>query len=276
LKDEVRDVLDRFRLNYSECENVAEVTAKLISQGNSVGWFQGRAEFGPRSLGARSLIADPRKKESKEKINQLLKKRDWFMPYAPSILEEYMVDWVGSDYYSPYMQVAFEVSEASKAKIPSAVHVDGTSRFHVVRKSENERYWLMIDEFRKLTGVPMVLNTSFNRHGISTISSPRQAVEHLLEGCMDYLVIDDYLVAFDDNRIASERGFDVASEGSLLNVDSVKRLSVFEEHGTDEQMRSYLNRLSGLLDMELQFVSRNEIGYCDDVLSIQDFIELIS
>ena len=273
-KSEVKEVLDRFRLNYSECENIAEVTAKLISEGNSVGWFQGRAEFGPRSLGARSLIADPRKKESKEKINQLLKKRDWFMPYAPSILDEYLLDWVDSYYYSPYMQVAFDVNGAVKNKIPSAVHVDGTSRFHVVKKNENELYWLMIDEFRKLTGVPMVLNTSFNRHGISTFSTPRQAVEHLMEGCMDYLVADNFIVSFKDNRIVTQGEERTSSESDLLKIGAVERLSVFNKHGTDNQMKGYLAGLSDLIGVKIEFVERNVIKWeGDEVLDIYGLID---
>ena len=248
---EIKEVLDRHRLIYSTHTNIAQVTAKKLSEGYSVGWFQGRAEFGPRSLGARSLVADPRDIKSKEKINQLLKKRDWFMPYAPSILEEDCNEWVEQDYYSPYMQVAFDMKPAMVSKVPSAVHVDGSSRVHTVKKSENGLYWELINEFKKLTGIPVILNTSFNRHGIATISTPRQAVEHLLEGCMDYLAIGNYLIAFNENRLVAERIEVIESESLLLKLGAIKRLSVFKTHGEESQMACYVEKLSALLGKKI-------------------------
>lgn len=265
---DLKEVLDRHRLIYYKHSNIAEVVAQKLTEGQTVGWFQGKGEFGPRSLGNRSLVADPRDMRSKEKINQLLKKRDWFMPYAPSILEEDYLNWVDQEHYSPYMQVAFDMRSDMADKVPSAVHVDGTTRVHVVRKSENSLYWDLINEFKKLTGIPVLLNTSFNRHGIATISTPRQAIEHLLEGCMDYLAIGDYLVAFEDNRIVAERSELIESEGFLLKLGAIKRLEVFKNHGTEKQMSEYLDKLSGLLGDDIQFLDNKKIEYNNQELNI--------
>tara|TARA_Y100001970_G_C14256833_1_gene876166 strand:+ start:1106 stop:3040 length:1935 start_codon:yes stop_codon:yes gene_type:complete len=272
---DIKEVLDRHRLIYKKHSNIAEVVAKKLSEGQTVGWFQGRGEFGPRSLGNRSLVADPRDISSKEKINQLLKKRDWFMPYAPSILEEDYLDWVDQEHYSPYMQIAFDINPEKTSMVPSAVHVDGTTRVHVVRKSENPLYWDLINEFKKLTGIPVLLNTSFNRHGIATISTPRQSIEHLLEGCMDYLALGDNLVAFKDNRIVAKRDEITEPEELLLKQGSIKRLQVFKNFGTDSQMSGYLDKLSSLIGEDIHILKNRNIKFKDkelDIDSAQDFI----
>ena len=273
---DITEVLDRHRLIYHKHKDIAEVVAQKLSEGQTVGWFQGRGEFGPRSLGNRSLVADPRDMKSKEKINQLLKKRDWFMPYAPSILEEDYLDWVDQEHYSPYMQIAFDMSSDMADKVPSAVHVDGTTRVHVVRKSENSLYWSLINEFKKLTGIPVLLNTSFNRHGIATISTPRQAVEHLLEGCMDYLAIGDNLVAFEDNRIVAQRNEVTESEDFLLKLGAIKRLEVFKSHGTDDQMAKYLDKLSRLIGENIEFLENRNIRFKNAELDIDNALEAIT
>ena len=202
--EEIEKILIQSRIKFIKTKDIEKKVANLISQGNCVGWFQGKAEYGPRSLGARSILADPRKKSSKSRINQFLKKRDWYMPYAPSIMREYIKEYMNSPIYSPYMQIALNIKEDKKKLIPAAIHVDGSSRVHVISKEDNKKYWNVINEFNKITGVPVILNTSFNRHGISTISDPRQAVEHLLDGCMDYLAIENFLISFKDNRIAKK------------------------------------------------------------------------
>ena len=256
---EIKQVLDSHKLIYSKPKDLIKRSAQLISLGNTIGWFRGKGEYGPRSLGNRSLVADPRKIRSKEKINQLLKKRDWFMPYAPSILEEDYRNWVDKEHYSPYMQVAFFMKKDKRSKVPSAVHVDGTSRVHVVRKSENNSYWELINEFKKITKIPVLLNTSFNRHGVSTISTPRQAIEHLLEGCMDFLVIDDYLVSFKENRKIVNKKQHIDSEDFLLRKNAIERLEVFKKFGTKHQLSSYIKKLSSLIGKEIKFNSKKNI-----------------
>ena len=251
---EIEEVLISHRLVYQTMsdQQLNESVAQLISTGNTVGWFVGAAEHGPRSLGARSLLADPRSSGSKERINQLLKKRDWFMPYAPSILEEYLADWVDQVFPSPYMQVALRIKSEMVDQIPSAVHVDGSCRVHVVEKDTCPKYWNLIEAFRNLTGVPVLLNTSFNRHGISTISTPRQAVEHLLEGCMDYLAIGNFLVEFDKNRIAVKPSQTVTDERLLLTKLIVSKLQFFDRHGSVDDLAAYLAKIENMTGRPLR------------------------
>lgn len=191
---EIAKMLASYHLKYEHKENIAKAVAHQIQKGKVVGWFQGRAELGPRALGYRSVLADPRSFNIKARINQLMKKRDWFMPYAPSIMEEYVSEYFDNFCISPYMTYAFK-SKPEKAKlIPSAIHIDGTSRPNTVCKKLNPLYYQVIEEFYLLTGIPLILNTSFNRHGIPTIGKPRQAIEHLLNGNIDILAIGDFLV----------------------------------------------------------------------------------
>ena len=251
---EISNLLDQSRIKYVKDNHIEKTVAKLINDGKTIGWFQGRGEYGPRSLGNRSILADPRKFESKSRINQLLKKRDWFMPYAPSILEEYLDEFMIHKNTSPYMQIAFKVKDGKKDSIPAAVHVDGTSRIHTVDKNVNPKYWNLINEFRLLTELPILLNTSFNRHHIPTISEPRQALEHLLDGCMDYLAISDYLISFDDNRIAKEPFKNEETENHSLKRDCIKRLITLLETGNDNKnIIEYVKNLSKLLNTDLSF-----------------------
>ena len=213
-KECLKEILN-FKLIYSKKENYIQNAAKNIKKGKIVGFFEGRAEYGPRSLGSRSILADPRNPKSKQKINLLLKKRDWFMPFAPSVLIEKFDKWFyGQKSY--YMQISNKVNEKIQYKIPSAVHVDGTSRVQCVEKKLNKNYWNLINEFFKITSVPMLLNTSFNRHGIATISTPRQAIEHLLEGCMDILYLEGYEIKYENNRKSLKKLFRSENENKLL------------------------------------------------------------
>ena len=251
---EVEDLLKKSRINYVKVKNIEKKVAKLLNENNTVGWFQGKGECGKRSLGARSILGDPRKLESKSRINQLLKKRDWFMPYAPSILEEHISDYVKLPKKSPYMQIAFDVKKDKKNNICAAVHVDDTARVHTVKKSMNPKYWNLINEFKLITGLPIILNTSFNRHHIPTISEPRQAIEHLLDGCMDYLAISDYLVSFKDNRIAKEPFRKEESEEYSLKRDCIVRLNnllIYEKN--TENIIEYVKRLSEFLRIRLSY-----------------------
>ena len=184
-------ILDKFNLKYESPKQFHFDIAKNISLGKIVGVFDGRAEYGQRSLGNRSILADPRSRISKLRLNLSLKKRDWFMPFAPSILDKDFDSWFPNQHKNYYMQVTNDIKNKVLAKkIPSAVHVDGSSRCQYVDKNVNPNFWKIISQFKKITKTPIVLNTSFNRHGISTISNPRQAVEHLLEGSLDVLYIN--------------------------------------------------------------------------------------
>src|SRR5262249_23423024 len=136
-------------------------TAKAISEGKVIGWFQGRLEWGPRALGNRSILCDPRRAGMKDILNQKIKRREAFRPFAPSILREAVAEWFETDDDVPFMMQVFQVRSNQRAKIPAVTHVDGSGRLQTVHAETNSLYHELISEFRRLTGVPMVLNTSF-------------------------------------------------------------------------------------------------------------------
>ena len=259
--DEILELIESYRMPFKKIDDIPDTVARLIADGKIIGWFQGRAEFGPRSLGARSICADPRNMMSKLKINQLLKKRDWFMPYAPSMLEEEIGDWLEIPVESPYMQVAFKLRSEKSSLIPAAVHVDGSTRVHTVSKKTNPLYWEMINKFKEKTGVPLVLNTSFNRHGIATISTPYQAIHHLLEGCMDYLCIGDYLISFDDVRKVSRDVGEPKPEENCLKEDCVRRLEVFNKFNDEQALKTYVEELKPVLGLD-------DLNYADGKIQL--------
>jgi carbamoyltransferase len=167
--------------------------AQLIADGAIVGWFQGRAEFGPRALGNRSFVADPRRSDMRELLNEKVKLREWFRPLAPSMLEEATRDIFGHDHRDPFMVTVFPVVEAQRAAIPAVVHVDGTARPQSVSRQTNPRYWGLIRAFEELTGVPMLLNTSFNVQE-PIVCTPADAIRTFQRASFDALVLEDHLV----------------------------------------------------------------------------------
>jgi Carbamoyltransferase C-terminus/Carbamoyltransferase N-terminus len=191
----VSSLLASHCLRYKEPQDIATSVARAVADGKVVGFFQGKGEFGARALGARSVLADPREESSKFRVNQALKKRDWFMPYAPAILEEHGNEFFERFVPAPYMNMAFRVRPEKVHLIPAAIHVDGTCRAQSVNEIQNPLFYRVISEFAKLTRIPMVLNTSFNRHGVPIVATPRQAIEHLLEGSVDLVAIEGYLVS---------------------------------------------------------------------------------
>ena len=170
-------------------------TAKLLSEGNVFGWFQGRSEFGPRALGNRSIIADPRTAAMKEKLNKRVKHRQAFRPFAPVVLAERASDVFECDGRdSPYMLLAERVRPEWRDKIPAVTHVDGTARVQTIRRDQNERLYRLIEEFDKLTGVPVLLNTSFNVKGEPIVETPEDAINCFLTTGIDYLALHDTLM----------------------------------------------------------------------------------
>ncbi|MGI8884623.1 MAG: carbamoyltransferase family protein [Pyrinomonadaceae bacterium] len=167
--------------------------AKMISEGAIIGWFQGRMEWGPRALGARSFVADPRQADLREALNHKVKLREWFRPLAPSMLEEYGREVFGKEHHDPFMITVIEVAEDYKSKIPAVVHVDGTARPQMVNKEVNPRYWNLINEFKKLTGIPMLLNTSFNIQE-PIVCTPQDAIKTFKNANFDALVLENNLV----------------------------------------------------------------------------------
>jgi len=170
-------------------------TAKLLSEGNVFGWFQGRSEFGPRALGNRSILADPRTAEMKNKLNKRVKHRQAFRPFAPVVLAERASDVFECDGRdSPYMLLAERVRPEWRDKIPAVTHVDGTARVQTIRRDQNERLYRLIEEFDKLTGVPVLLNTSFNVKGEPIVETPEDAINCFLTTGIDYLALHDTLM----------------------------------------------------------------------------------
>jgi carbamoyltransferase len=165
----------------------------MISDGAIIGWFNGRMEFGPRALGARSFVADPRRNDMREILNHKVKLREWFRPLAPSILEENAKDIFGVEHHDPFMITVIGVREDYKDKIPAVVHIDGTARPQMVSKKTNPRYWNLINEFRKLTGIPLLLNTSFNVQE-PIVCTPQDAINTFKNANFDALVLENNLV----------------------------------------------------------------------------------
>ncbi len=198
------------------------IVSKII-EGEIVGVFRGRGEYGPRSLGNRSILADPRNLISKVKINNLIKRRDWFMPFAPAVLKEKYSKYFDEKSQSPYMQTSPKSNKLFRKIASAGVHVDGTSRAQVVEKETNKSFWELINLFGKKTDTYCLLNTSFNRHGISTVGHPHQALEHLLNGSIDTLIIEDYLVKMKhmNKKKSKHKHFTKNSEKKLLKVHEV-------------------------------------------------------
>ena len=174
--------------------NICRDTAKLLSEGHVFGWFQGRSEFGPRALGNRSIIADPRTPEMKDKLNKRVKFRQAFRPFAPIVLAERASEIFEGEHDSPYMLLAKRVRPEWRDKIPAIVHVDGTARVQTVRREHNERLHALLKEFEAITGVPVLLNTSFNVKGEPIVETPEDAVRCFLSTDMDYLVLHGLLM----------------------------------------------------------------------------------
>ena len=167
--------------------------AGLIADGKILGWFQGRAEWGPRALGNRSIVADPRRPEMKEILNQRIKHREVFRPFAPSILAEATAEYFEKSHPSPFMTLAYSVRPEKREKITASTHVDGTGRLQTVTREANPRYHALISAFRDLTGVPVVLNTSFNDNE-PIVCRPEEAIDCFQRTKMDGLVLDDLLI----------------------------------------------------------------------------------
>ena len=174
-------------------KEIAKEAAKEIAAGKILGWFQGRAEWGPRALGNRSIVADPRRPDMKDILNARIKHREMFRPFAPSVLAESTGEYFENSYPSPFMTQAYSVRPEKREAIPAPTHVDGTGRLQTVTQEANPRYWGLIREFANLTGVPVVLNTSFNDNE-PIVCRPEEAIECFLRTKMDVLVLGDILV----------------------------------------------------------------------------------
>ncbi|HEY0704372.1 MAG TPA: carbamoyltransferase C-terminal domain-containing protein [Candidatus Acidoferrales bacterium] len=197
---DIRRAVEKFRgasddLEISELDETAlvQATARHISEGRILGWFQGRVEWGPRALGQRSILADPRRPEMKEILNRRIKHRETFRPFAPSILEEATNEFFEKTHPSPFMTFAYNVRQEKRSVIPAPTHVDGTARLQTVSRTANPLYWKLIRAFGDLTGVPVVLNTSFNDNE-PIVCRPEEALDCFRRTQMDVLVMGNFLL----------------------------------------------------------------------------------
>jgi len=191
---EIRDFLDREKVPYRELadDELIEETAKLLADGKLVAWFQGRMEFGPRALGNRSILADPRDPDMKEKLNKRVKFREWFRPFAPSVLIDDASDYFDIEGESPFMLLTAQVKKPTE--VPAITHIDGSSRLHTVRYEDNPRYFKLISAFKRLTGCPVILNTSLNVRGEPIVCTPSDAYSCLRRTGLDYLVMENFII----------------------------------------------------------------------------------
>ena len=175
-------------------DSICEITAELLAKGQLIGWIQGRAEYGPRALGHRSILADPRHAATKDKMNQKIKCRENFRPFAPSILHPYADEYFENYHESPYMDKTLRIRDAMQRKVAAICHVDGTGRLQTVKQEWNPRFYRLINHFYQHTQIPMVLNTSFNVMGKPLVHSLNDALSVFLTTGLDALVVNDYLI----------------------------------------------------------------------------------
>jgi carbamoyltransferase len=201
--EEIRSLINERRAEIEACgciieevDDEAELcrrTAAMIAEGKVVGWFQGRMEWGPRALGNRSIVCDPRRGDMKAILNAKIKRRESFRPFAPSVLDTAVAEWFEEDDAVPFMMQVFQIREGKRAQIPAVTHVDGSGRLQTVYRHTNPRYYRLIESFRDLTGVPMVLNTSFNENE-PVVCDPRHALDCFLRTDLDSLCLGETLI----------------------------------------------------------------------------------
>jgi len=172
------------------CQRVAAA----IADGKVVGWFQGRMEWGPRALGNRSILCDPRRANMKQILNEKIKRRESFRPFAPSVLEEAVRDWFEESDAVPFMMQVFQTREEKRKLIPAVTHVDGSGRLQTVSRNTSPVYWQLISAFCRRTGIPMVLNTSFNENE-PVVCRPEEAMDCFLRTRMDLLILGDVIIS---------------------------------------------------------------------------------
>ena len=192
--EEIEKALTTYKLRATRVSDPAAAAAEMLANGKILGWVQGRMEFGPRALGARSILADPRDPEMNAKVNNAVKFREWWRPFAPSMLAEEAGEYIESATDSPFMILTAQVRPEKRSVIPSVTHVDGSARPQTVERDVNPLYWRLIREFGNRTGVPVVMNTSFNLRGEPIVSTPTDAVRTFFSSGMDALVIGNFVV----------------------------------------------------------------------------------
>jgi carbamoyltransferase len=196
---EIRRILQTNKIPYVKPDDLAAYVAKRLTEGDLVAWFQGRLELGPRALGNRSILADPRSVESRDRVNRFVKHREEWRPFAPSMLESAADGYLDPCHVAPFMITTASVPENQRDDIAAVLHPsDQTTRPQTVRRDQNPRYHRLISEFRDRTGVPAVLNTSFNDHGEPIVATPTEAIKDFFGMGLDILAIEDFVVTKSD------------------------------------------------------------------------------
>jgi carbamoyltransferase len=199
--DQILNAIEASGAHYQRMSEDALVarTAREIASGQVVGWYQGRMEFGPRALGNRSILADPRRSDMKDILNSRIKRRESFRPFCPSVLAEKTGEYFENSYSSPFMTMAYKIRPHQQERLAAVTHLDGTGRLQTVEKDVNPIYWNLINEFGKISGVPVLLNTSFNENE-PIVDTPHQALDCFLRTRMDVLVMGPYFLSRADNQ----------------------------------------------------------------------------
>ena len=201
--DEVAKILEARKIPYREVADIEDAVADLLARGKIVGWFQGRMEFGPRALGARSILMSPTKAENKDIVNAQVKFREAYRPFCPSLLAEAADEYLVNARASPFMILSFRVRPEKRKEIPAVTHVDGTCRPQTVERDVNPRYWALIKRFENRTSVPVVLNTSLNVRGKPIACSPADALAAFYSGGLDAMAFGRLLVAKRPEELAA-------------------------------------------------------------------------
>lgn len=216
---EVEQALRSYKLPATRVPDIAKVTARLLAQGFIVGWFQGRMEFGPRALGNRSILADPRDARMKDRVNECVKFREGWRPFAPACLAEKAHEYFQPAYPSPFMILTFTVRPEKRAMIPAVTHADHSARVQTVERRVNPRFWALIAAFERLTGVPVVLNTSFNLRGEPIVCTPKDAIRTFYSSGLDFLALGDFLLAKDPDALRQAVTTGTAVDGVAFAAD---------------------------------------------------------
>ncbi len=249
-------VFRKYKLPYTQIK--PKQAAHYIDQGKIVGWFQGGSEYGPRALGHRSILADSRQADMKDIINSRVKHRESFRPFAPAILKEHSQEYFHLKPDSPYMLLVAKVKKPKA--IPSVTHVDNTARVQTVTKKDNDAYYDVIKEFYKITGVPCILNTSFNNAGEPIVETPEDAIICFLKNKIDYLVIGNYLL--DAQEIKNKRGIIKVMEKNRLSNIQKKRSQILKQYfkGYNEQERDkFIKESNEISKWHVQYKCKYEL-----------------
>ena len=196
--EQISKALRESGLKFSKPQNYCQTVAQLLSEGKIIAWFQGASEFGPRALGNRSILCKPFPGEMKDHLNNNVKFRESFRPFAPAVLEEDQKNFFELKQSSPHMLIACKVKKNAEKLIPAVVHIDKTCRVQTVKKKLNEKFYLLINEFKKITKIPVILNTSFNIKGQPIINNPEEAIKSFKNTKIDVLAIGDYIINKND------------------------------------------------------------------------------